>query len=288
MKAIISSRLAMAALVSFSASAQAAVSCGISSSGFFSVYDGLVAADNLNQSTFTITCSRVATDPSTFNYIAYTNDGSHNNGPHNRAKIATSNNYLDYDFYIDSAYSVNWSKSNKCIIGVVNFGTSLSGTQTKTYYAKIPKAQTAIPQGTYIDTVVTSVAYNQSACQTNATANLSTTFQVQISNIPSCQIALPPGTVAFTYTAFSATPATASTTFAARCSSTIPYTMALDANVGVVSGLNYGLTLSARSATGNGALQNYSINGTMAAGQAGSCASANCTATDRRTLTVTY
>ena len=102
------------------------------------------------------------------------------------------------------------------------------------------------------------------------------------------QIALPPGTVAFSYTAFAAVAATASTSFSARCSTSTPYTMALDANVGVVSGLNYSLALSALSGSGNGALQSYTVNGSMAAGQAGTCASSSCTASDPRTLTITY
>ena len=174
------------------------------------------------------------------------------------------------------------------MVGTVNFGSSLSGSQTQTYYAKLPAGQTGIPQGTYIDTVTVNVAYNRTACQNGVSGDISSAFQVQISNVPACQIALPPGTVAFSYTAFTLAAATASTSFSARCSTTLPYTMALDATVGVVSGLNYSLALSATSGTGNGALQSYNINGSMSAGQAGTCASSSCTASDPRTLTITY
>ena len=42
------------------------------------------------------------------------------------------------------------------------------------------------------------------------------------------------------------------------------------------------------SGTGNGAAQAYTVNGTMAANQSGTCAAASCAGTDVRTLTVTY
>jgi len=288
MKTGICRLLVMAALLIFGASANAAVSCNINSSGFFSVYDGLATTDNLNQSSYTLNCTRLAGDPATLNYIAFTDDGLYNNGARNRAKNTAINNFISYDFFTSSSYTTNWSKSQKCIIGTLNFGTSLSGSQTQSYYSRIPAGQTGIAQGSYIDTVTVSVSYNTANCVTGATPNTSGTFQVQISNMSACQIAIPPGTVAFDYTAFAATSATASTTFSARCSTTLPYTMALDANLGVVSGLNYSVNLSATQGTGNGALQTYSINGIMAAGQAGTCSSANCTATDPRQLIITY
>lgn len=288
MKTRICKLLAMTALLFFGISAQAAVSCSIGSAGFFSVYDGLAATDNLNQGTYTVNCTRLATDPAAFNYITNTDDGRYNNGPNNRALLTTATTYLKYDFFTSSSYGTNWSKGLKCIVGSMNFGSSLSASQTQPYYAKIPTGQTGLTQGTYIDTVTILVTYNQAACQNGAGGGTSGAFQVQISNVPSCQIALPPGTVAFSYTAFAAVAATASTSFSARCSGSMAYTMALDANVGVVSGLNYSLALSAPSGTGNGALQNYTVNGSMAAGQAGTCASSSCTASDPRILTITY
>lgn len=270
--------------------AQASVTCSVSSPGFFSVYDSLAATDNLNTSAFTVNCTRLSSDPATFNYIAFTDDGLYNPGGsgNNKAQLSTGTSRIRYDFFTSASYSVNWSKSNKCITGAINFGSALFGSQTQTYYAKIPAAQTGLPQGSYLDTVSVNMSYNETACKSNAAVDASSIFQVQISNVPACQIVLPPGTVAFTYTAFSPVAATASTTFATRCSTTLPYVMALNANIGVVSGLNYALSLSATSATGNGALQNYSINGVMAARQAGDCATTNCSASATHTLTISY
>jgi spore coat protein U-like protein len=82
--------------------------------------------------------------------------------------------------------------------------------------------------------------------------------------------------------------ANASTTFGVTCTSTLPYTMALDATSGTVLGLNYTLALSAASGTGNGVLQTYAINGSIAAGQPGTCATGSCAASQPRTLTITY
>ena len=288
MKIIMCKLLILTALLFSGLSAEAAISCSISSPGFFSVYDGMAVTDNLNQSTYTINCTRLTTDPTTLNYISFNDNGLYNTGASNRAKLSAGTAYLNYNFFTTSSYASNWSTSGNCIAGTVNFGSSLSGSQTQTYYAKIPASQMSLSSGTYIDTVTASIAYNQTACQNNASKDVSTTFQVQINNTTSCQIAIAPGEVAFSYTAFTASAATASTSFSARCSTATPYTMALDTTVGVVSGLNYSLVLSAPSGTGNGALQNYSINGSMAAGQAGTCASSTCTASNQHVLTITY
>jgi hypothetical protein len=64
--------------------------------------------------------------------------------------------------------------------------------------------------------------------------------------------------------------------------------MALDATSGTILGVNYTLALSAASGTGTGLAQAYSINGNVAAGQAGTCATGSCTASQARTLTITY
>lgn len=268
--------------------AQAVVACSLTANNVVSVYDALATSDNLNSSTFTLSCTRDSSDPSTLNFISFTNDGLYNNGLNNRAKHGSANSYVKYDFFTSSGYSTNWSKSNKCIVSTLNFGGSLSGSATVTFYARIPTAQTGIPQGQYTDLVTVSASYNRTSCQNNATADTSGAFSVQISNVPACQFTSPPGTMAFTYAAFSTTAATASTTFGTRCSTTLPYTMALDATSGVVSGLRYTLTLSGTSGTGNGAIQSYSISGSMPAGQAGTCTGATCNESVVRSLTITY
>jgi len=48
------------------------------------------------------------------------------------------------------------------------------------------------------------------------------------------------------------------------------------------------LHVNGSSATGNGLTQNYTINGSIAGGQAGTCATATCSGSQTRTLTITY
>ena len=279
-----------------SVGAQAAVTCSISSTGFYSVYDALAASDNLNQSSYTLNCTRLATDSATFNYITFTDDGLNNSGGNNKAKLGA--NSMLYDFFTTSAYSVNWSKSQKCIIGSISFGSSLTGSQTRTYYSKVPAAQSGLPQGTYTDTVTVYASYNKTTCGANQSQDASSSFTVQISNVPSCQIAVPPTSLSFTYTAFQAgTSPAGPSTLQARCSTTLPYSIFLNSNYGVVSGLNYSLVLTnsvgatvlpSSSIAGNGALQPYFINGTMPASQAGTCAASSCAASNTHTVTVRY
>ena len=286
------------------APARAAITCSIGSPGFNALYDVITATPTDNMSSFTINCSRLDTDASTLNYIAFTNDGVNKTGPNNRAKLTTANQYINYDFFTDATFATNWSKSNKCIIGSINFGSSLSASQTKTYFSRIPAAQTAPPLGSYVDTVTIYASYGATTCANNATQDTSGSFTVAISNVPACEISVPPGNVAFTYTAFQATAAAANTTFSARCTTNLPYSMALDRTPssgvypGVVSGLRYGLSigttaggaaiLPTTSFSGNGNVVPYFINGTMPANQAGSCSSATCTASRLRALTFTF
>jgi len=118
---------------------------------------------------------------------------------------------------------------------------------------------------------------------------LSPTFNVTVNLTSKCQVTTAPTDVAFTYTSFQGTAATASTTYGVQCTNTLPYTMALDTTAtNTVAGLTHAIALSASSGTCNGAAQSYTVNGTMAAGQGGTCALGSCSGTEGRTLTITY
>jgi len=120
-------------------------------------------------------------------------------------------------------------------------------------------------------------------------ASTSGGFNVTVNLTSACSITAGPADVAFTYTSFQAAAATATGGgFSVKCTNSLPYTMALDATSGTVIGLNYTLALSAASGTGNGAAQAYSISGSMVSGQSGTCASATCSGSQARTLTITY
>ena len=114
-------------------------------------------------------------------------------------------------------------------------------------------------------------------------------FNVTVNLTSACLITSGPADVAFTYTSFQAAAATATGGgFSVQCTSTLPYTMSLDATSGTVSGLNYSLALSATTGTGSGVAQSYSVTGSMVSGQGGTCALGSCSGTQGRVLTITY
>jgi hypothetical protein len=108
--------------------------------------------------------------------------------------------------------------------------------------------------------------------------------------------------VVFTYTSFQTTAATATGgTFNMKCTNTMPYSIGFtnvaspattDAVTDDAVNLAYTLGLSATTGTGSGVDQAYTVTGSMALGQPGTCLTASCTnsvATNKtRTLYVVY
>lgn len=116
-------------------------------------------------------------------------------------------------------------------------------------------------------------------------------FNVTVNLTSGCEVTSAPTDVAFTYSSFQGSAATSTGgAFSVRCTNTLPYTMALDSTTGTVIGLNYTLALSAAGGTGAGlTAANYTVNGSMASGQSGTCATTGvCAGTSARTLTVSY
>lgn len=131
------------------------------------------------------------------------------------------------------------------------------------------------------------------------------TFNVSITLTSKCEVVSVP-TASFAYTSFQTTAATfASNTFNVRCTNTLPISsIRLDDGAGglaagltqsytdAATNLTYSLTLSGVPAAGTGANQPITLDGTMASGQAGTCAAATCdntaSANRQRTITITY
>ena len=126
-------------------------------------------------------------------------------------------------------------------------------------------------------------------------ASVQSSFNVDITLTSLCSVSTP-ANLSFSYTAQQATAATATTPFTVTCSNGLPYTVSLSgANVtDDAVGLAYSLAVTAPvgGGTGTGASQAYSIDGTIAAGQSGTCVTATCTnaaATNKtKTITVNY
>lgn len=283
MKPIHCGLLLAAVLVAAAAPVNAAITCTISSPGWSSAYVPANPATNITQSSFTVTCQRNAGgDPTSVNYTVAVDNGINNAGAQNRARLGATANRINYENYRDSTCTSLWasvaaSRIAGTISGLAGF---IPQSQIVSYWGCVPGSQIGLAAGTYTDTVTMTLRYGGA---TNPTA----TFPVSIINPSSCNISTAPGTVAFTYTAFGPV-SNASTTFGVNCTNTLPYTMALDATVGVVAGLQYTVALSAAGGTGTGVQQMYSVNGTMPAGQAGTCVGVSCVASQTRTLTITY
>lgn len=265
--------------------AHAAITCtSVTSPGFSTAFTGTVPPTNVTQSSVTVTCNRnLAGDPLTLNYLVASNNGLSPAGTNNRAQFGA--NRLTYDVFRDAACSLPWRGGGNRISNTMTFGSNfLAVSQTTNFWGCILTSQIR-PAGTYTDTVTMTVSVS----------GLTNTFPVNITTPATCAITTAPSTLTFTYTAFGAAQ-TASASFQPNCTLFLPYSMALDTTIGVASGLNYTLALSTSAAggthplpsTGTGVPQTFFINGSMAAGQAGTCATGTCNATNVHTLTITY
>ena len=127
-------------------------------------------------------------------------------------------------------------------------------------------------------------------------------FAVDINLTPVCTVTMVGGNITFNYTSFQAGAATGtlSTTFDVQCTKSMAYTLAITGGSGTlitdsITELQYTLTLSGTGMTSTGATASYSVNGSMAGGQGGSCGTiggGNCdnngAANKAKTVTLTY
>jgi spore coat protein U-like protein len=137
-------------------------------------------------------------------------------------------------------------------------------------------------------------------------ASTSGTFNVSITLTSACTMSAV-SDLAFAYTSLQAgAAAAAGGGFSVTCTNSLPYTFGLQAGSGAATppgaatiavtddavNLGYTLGLSAAGGSGNGAVQPYSVTGSMAGSQAGTCSAASCTnagATNKtHTLIINY
>jgi spore coat protein U-like protein len=275
------------------APAQAAINCTVTTSGFTAVYDTVVNLPNDSQGSYTVSCSRsdLSNDPTSLSYTLTANDGVNVTGGRNHAVNGNgAANRVEYELYTSPSYSIAWSTTPATSIsGTVNFGSTATAnaSDTRTFYARIPQRQT-VNAKTFSDTVTLTLCSSTGTC-TGAPYGVTGGLSVTVITTPSCQVSTPPSDLNFTYSSFQAGPSGASTTYAVRCTGGVTYSSGLDATSGTLLGLNYTLSLSNTSTvTGTGVPQSYSISGSIAGGQSGTCNAATCTAAQRRTLTITY
>jgi len=268
--------------------ASAAIVCNLTLTAISTVYSPSVQNDSTG--TYTVTCNRLGSDPNTpINFTLGANNGTHFGGGSRRVQrtVAPFNQY-NYSLYRNAGFSQAWGDTDATRIpGTVTFGAALSASASGAFYLRVPVDATPGAAGTYTDTVSVRLRVPGPDPMPNAT------FGVTVITTNSCQISSPPGNVNFTYTSFQVAAAAASTSFGARCTLALPYGMALDATSGTLLGLNYTLALPFPppppfNVIGTGATQTHIINGSIAGGQAGTCATASCVGSQTRTLTISW
>lgn len=266
--------------------AAAAITCSVTVTPVNVAYDPISPVQNVTTGSYTVTCDRLASDPNTLAWRLGVDNGLQPGGGFNRVRRVggPATDRYNYDTF-RSPGSV-WGNTNATrFTGTLVFGGALTASVSGAFDIVLPGSQPVDPAGAYTDTLAVELRRN-----TGFPALLDTaTFGVTVITTNTCQISVPPGNVSFTYTSFQAAAAAASTSYGVRCTTALPYTMALDATSGTLFGLTYTLSLSpAASGTGTGATQTYTINGSIAGGQAGTCATAVCTGSQTRTLTVSW
>ena len=261
--------------------------CAIASaSGISLSYDPSSATQTAGMGTVAINCTKSGGNSDTVYYELGISGGV--NLSANQSRAVNGASAIAYNTWRDVANSQVWNDlTNNRIKG------SVSGTASTTvyvdYYVTVPAAQN-VGAGTYLDTQTVKL-YQGTTAAAASTAISPTlqTFGVTLAVAAKCALSSPPGNVNFAYTSFQTTQSVASTSFAVTCSNNTTYTLSLDSATGTLLGLNYNLSLNKTGVqTGNGLAQSATINGTVASGQSGICTGSTCTASEVRTLTITY
>jgi spore coat protein U-like protein len=153
------------------------------------------------------------------------------------------------------------------------------------YYVRVPSGLTQ-PAGVYDDTLTATVR----ASSKNGTVLATGTFNVTASIIAECRFLSTPATVTLNYTSFSPGGTSASSPFNMICTQSTPFTLSVSPGSGTLLGLTYTVAPDTASSVGTGFSQTFSVVGDIAAGQAGTCSGATCSATTLtpHTLTITY
>lgn len=265
--------------------AHAIITCTITSTGFATAYAPTGVVPNATQGTFNLTCTRgLIIDATTLNYSVAVDNGAQPAGSQNRA-LLSGGNRINYETYQNSGCNTLWAPATaNRITGSMTLTNFTPTTATISYWGCITTANQTVAAGTYTDTI------SMTARETTLGLTVATnTFPVTITNPATCTVTSIDNVAFGTYVAFRATPLVApNSNIVLNCTPNLPYSLALDATSGVVSGLNYSLTLSTGSSRGTGPGQTHTISGTMSANQAGTCATGTCAGSDPRTLTITY
>lgn len=284
-------------LLMLSPQAQAMYSCTVSATNasfLIDTFGGLYAAAQTTTGSAILTCTRASSDANTLSYRLKATDGLYSDGqsPYRRVRIGSSASYMDYALQRGSCTSsntTNWraplTGTTDVQTGTLSFGSSLVASATVNYCIRIP-AMWFPTAGQYTDAFEIFAQYpdsNTGALSASSVVNINAGMGEQ------CVFHTYPGSLVFSYTAFSASAQTASTGFVLRCNSSVPWSISVDPATTTLLGLRYQIVASPTSGTGNGSTgQAVTLTGTMQAGQAGTCNAPSCNGTQAHTVTISY
>ncbi len=303
---IVSSLTFASALVSQSAVAAIACAGGPLAT---SVSATTPLSGNLNFSgLISFTCTRLATPPDPLTQTIYIGINLGENpdglgGTDREMSRQTGAQQINYSIFRNATPSGAWTSGAGRALG----NTATGGLQTAItfsagatsqafsfpYHVQVTAANwgaAAAPAGIYDDLgLLATLRLNNS---TGTVQGSPASFGVTLSKPSHCYFSVLPGNISMSYTSLSTSPVTASSNYSINCTNSTTYTMALNSSNGVLVGLQYTLALSATGTrTGSGFQQNYTVNATIPAGQAGTCASGSCSATSlvgAHVVTITY
>jgi hypothetical protein len=268
-------RLALLSIVLMAGAANAAVTCGMSVTNVYVIYNPYGWMDTQATGSVTLTCTRTEGEP----YIDYWVDID---VPSQRLTRQNGNETLTYEI-LDNDYG-RWNAMYNGTSGRINFtGQSAVASASRQYVLRIPRSNWGKPAGLYS----TSILLTQRFSRTGPVISVATIDPV-VSILTECRVSRSPTPLTLHYPSFSVTAVTGRTSFDVSCTMSTPYTMSLDATSGTLLGLDYSLALNAGSGTGNALPQTYSVTATIPANQSGKCATGICSATQPRTITITY
>ena len=261
--------------------------CSITSvSGVSLTYSPGSSTDLVASGTVTINCVKNGNNNDTRYLEVGASAGLQPAGSQNQA--ANGSSRLAYSLMRDSALSAPWGDASGQRLSTTVSSTT-STTLTLPWWMVVRASQLA-SAGTYLDTV--TVRLYQDSKPNPALSDPSpqiTTLSVALQVNSACSISSAPAAMNFSYTSFQTVTATASSSFAVTCTQGAPYTVALDTTSGRLLGLDYQLSMNVSGTrTGTGAAQAIVIQGSIAAGQSGTCASGSCSASEMRTVTISY
>lgn len=273
--------------------AWAVYSCTVNVTSAHVVYEG---ASVDSPGTVTLTCSRAGDETVPLDYSILAAYSPNALNKQRRAQLVGNPDYLNYELKkgtegggASCATGTDWQDSakgasGKVIEGRLNFvGGALTASTTWGYCIHLPAVKTMPPAGVYTDTANVSAEFPG-----GSTSEAVLNYTVWVGD--RCVFGTYPGTMTFNYTSFSPSPVTATQAFVLRCSQGTPWTVSVSPPaVPRPLGLDYSIAASPASGTGLGSTgQTITLTGTMPAGQAGTCATGTCTATQTHTVTITY